>query len=77
MLSDYGVSWVISNIILIFVFLQRVGSVSIRSCVQCSGHTLFIQRRINVDATSCHDVASTLMRRCINVMRPLGMHSTA
>ena len=33
-------------------------------------HTTFVQRRINVDAT--YDVASALMRRCINVMSPLG-----
>ena len=31
----------------------------------------FNQRRINVDATSC-DVASKLMRRCINVIYNLG-----
>ena len=33
----------------------------------------FVQRRINVDATSCHDVASMLMRRCTNVMCRLGL----
>ena len=33
---------------------------------------MLIQCRLNVDATPRHDVASTLRRRCINVMWPLG-----
>ena len=50
-----------------------------------SEHMTFIQRRVNVDATSScarctlhrisihhHDVAATLTRRCIDVMCPLG-----
>ena len=41
-----------------------------------SGPATLRQRRINVDATSrrCIDVASTLMRRCINVMSLLGSY---
>ena len=37
-----------------------------------SKHMPFIQRCINFDATSCHDVSSTVMRRCIKHMCPMG-----
>ena len=55
---------------------KRLLTVNTKSCLVCeqfSGNMIFIQRRINVDATSgIDDVASTLMRRCKNLMCPLG-----